>query len=144
MYNINDNLFTWITGGMSKSKHNFCLSGMPELDLNSIGVKVDYDEYKKRRENIEREFNDLIAQMFDVEPDQVLSTTGGTEGIALGSIFLHKNSDCIDVPVPEYEPMYRVPESIVVAYFHTPASGVYNWQCEVDCGTGASGWGGAR
>ncbi|MCL4480830.1 MAG: pyridoxal phosphate-dependent aminotransferase [Candidatus Thermoplasmatota archaeon] len=97
---------------MSKSRHNFCLSGMPELDLDSIGVKVDYSEFRKRRENIESEFNDLIAQMFDVEPDQVLSTTGGTEGIALGSIFLHKNSDCIDVPVPEYEPMYRVPESM--------------------------------
>ena len=112
MYNINDNLFTWITGGMSKSRHNFCLSGMPELDLDSIGVKVDYEEYRKRGENIERGFNELIAQMFDVEPEQVLSTTGGTEGIALGSIFLHKNSDCIDVPVPEYEPMYRVPESM--------------------------------
>jgi heme/copper-type cytochrome/quinol oxidase subunit 2 len=33
--------------------------------------------------------------------------------------------------------------SIVVAYFHTPTSGVYNWQCEVDCGAGTSGWGGA-
>ena len=34
-------------------------------------------------------------------------------------------------------------QSIVVAYVHTPKSGVLNWQCEVDCGTGSSGWGGA-
>ncbi len=34
-------------------------------------------------------------------------------------------------------------QSIVVAYFHTPDSGVLSWRCEVDCGTGASGWGGA-
>jgi hypothetical protein len=46
--------------------------------------------------------------------------------------------------VPNMNLNIMVPsESIVVAYFHTPASGVYNWQCEVDCGTGASGWGGA-
>ncbi|MHB1440408.1 MAG: cupredoxin domain-containing protein [Cuniculiplasma sp.] len=34
-------------------------------------------------------------------------------------------------------------DSIVVASFHTPKSGVFSWQCEVDCGTGSSGWGGA-
>lgn len=33
--------------------------------------------------------------------------------------------------------------STVIADFHTPDSGVLSWQCEVDCGTGASGWGGA-
>lgn len=34
-------------------------------------------------------------------------------------------------------------QSVVVAYFHTPDSGVLSWRCEVNCGTGASGWGGA-
>lgn len=31
----------------------------------------------------------------------------------------------------------------VVAYFHTPKTGVLSWRCEVNCGTGPSGWGGA-
>ncbi len=34
-------------------------------------------------------------------------------------------------------------QSIVVAMFHTPASGVFDWHCYVNCGYGSSGWGGA-
>ena len=34
-------------------------------------------------------------------------------------------------------------QSITETTFHTGNSGVFQWQCEVDCGTGASGWGGA-
>ncbi|MGP6220090.1 hypothetical protein [Caldiplasma sukawensis] len=33
--------------------------------------------------------------------------------------------------------------STVIAYFHTGSPGVYQWQCQVNCGTGPSGWGGA-
>ncbi|MCL4322951.1 MAG: pyridoxal phosphate-dependent aminotransferase [Candidatus Thermoplasmatota archaeon] len=111
--NVNEvNLFTWIIDGMEKAKYNFSSSGMPEFDLRSIGINLTYDEYARRKENLEKEFNEMIGEMYGVEADQVISTTGGTEGIALGSIFLHKNSECIDVPVPEYEPMYRVPESM--------------------------------
>ena len=33
-------------------------------------------------------------------------------------------------------------QSIVSATFHTGNSGVFTWQCQVNCGTGSSGWGG--
>lgn len=34
-------------------------------------------------------------------------------------------------------------DSIVSAQFQTGGPGVYGWQCQVDCGTGPSGWNGA-
>ena len=34
-------------------------------------------------------------------------------------------------------------DSIVSAQFQTGGPGVYGWQCQVDCGTGSSGWNGA-
>jgi heme/copper-type cytochrome/quinol oxidase subunit 2 len=57
----------------------------------------------------------LVAHTFTI-----LSTTG---------------SVLVNVPVPV--------SSVVHALFYINQTGTFNWQCEVDCGSGPTGWGGA-
>ena len=87
----------------------------------------------------------------------VMGTTNGTEFIMNDSaVNITSNSEgqwVTTVPSANLAHTFTVPgmnlnilvpsQSITETTFHTGNSGVFQWQCEVDCGTGASGWGGA-
>ena len=107
-----ENIFRWILDNSPKSKYDFSQSGMPEIKLSDYGIELRMEEYEKIKFSIERKFQEKVAELYDLDPEEILPTTGGTEGIAVASIYLKKNSDGIDVPVPEYEPMFRVPEEL--------------------------------
>lgn len=112
MDEFRDNLFSWIIENMGKVKHDFCQSGMPELKLANFDIELNMSEYEKIKPTAESVFQETIAELYDVDKEQVLPTTGGTEGISLGTVYLSRHSHVIDVPVPEYGPMFWVPESL--------------------------------
>ena len=51
------------------------------------------------------------------------------------TLFNKNNQEILNVPSPY--------ESTVYTTFTTQGAGYFTWQCEADCGSGASGWGGA-
>ncbi|EQD47830.1 hypothetical protein B1B_12147, partial [mine drainage metagenome] len=51
------------------------------------------------------------------------------------TILSSTGSVLVNVPVPM--------SSVVHASFYINQTGTFNWQCEVDCGSGPTGWGGA-
>ncbi len=112
MNSIYSNIFRWIIDGGRVATHDFCQSGMPELALDSVGIEISYEDFKKWKGIVEKDFTDQVAMLYNVDSEQVITTAGGTEGIALASIYLHRNSQCIDIAVPEYEPLYRMPETM--------------------------------
>ena len=76
----------------------------------------------------------------------VMGTTNGTEFIMNDSaVNMSSGSEGQWVTtVPSMNLNILVPsQSITEATFHTGNSGSFQWQCEVDCGTGTNGWGGA-
>ena len=88
---------------------------------------------------------------------KVTGTTNGTEFIMNNSAVNMTSSSegqwVSTVPSSNLAHTFTIPQmnlnllipskSITEATFHTGNSGVFTWQCQVDCGTGTSGWGGA-
>ena len=87
----------------------------------------------------------------------VMGTTNGTEFIMNDSaVNMSSGSEgqwVSTVPSADLAHTFTVPgmnlnilvpsQSITEATFHTGSSGMFQWQCEIDCGTGTSGWSGA-
>ncbi|PYB67930.1 hypothetical protein DMB44_06455 [Thermoplasma sp. Kam2015] len=96
----------------SSAKHNLSNSGLPEPDLKEMGIDADYEEYLNDKTDHEAALRDAIAERYGVERDSVLITNGGTEAIFLASAFISIYSRRIIVPLPEYEPIFLVPESL--------------------------------
>lgn len=112
MDQFSDNIFKWLIDNVSKAKYDFCQSGMPELKLDEFDINLNMKEYESIKPNAESLFQNTVSELYGVEKDQVLPTTGGTEGINIASVYLSRHSSTIDVPVPEYGPMFWVPESL--------------------------------
>lgn len=105
---LSDSIFNWIDGYKPQAKHDFTSSGMPNVSLSEVGVKLDSEEFDRLRPEIETIFRETVGHLYGVEPENVYPANGGSEAISLASLFL-KNK-IINVRIPEYEPIYKTPE----------------------------------
>lgn len=103
--------FDWIGRYRLKCKYDLSRNELLEQDLSDIGVRTAYEDYLKE-EDPENYFKDTVAELYGVEKDDVIPTIGGTEAIFLASGFLGSISERILIPVPEYEPIFRVPHAL--------------------------------
>jgi aspartate/methionine/tyrosine aminotransferase len=106
------NIFRWILDNWKGAKYDFCQSGMTEVFLRDAAIDLSYEKFYSLRFMVEEDFKEIVSEIYDIDKDQLISTVGGTEGITLASLYLKRHSECINVAVPEYEPMYRVPETL--------------------------------
>ena len=111
MNDIHDNVFRWILDHNKSSRYDFTGSGMPFLDLEKYQIDMDKREFQSSVPHMDELFRERVAELYSIEMDQVLPTEGGSEAIQVASLYLNMNSGRIVVPVPEYEPIYRVPSS---------------------------------
>ena len=109
MDGIHDNVFRWILDHNKNCKHVFSGSGMPFLDLEKYHIEMDEREFQSSVPHMDELFRERVAELYGIGSDQVLPTAGGSEAIQVASLYLSRNSNRIVVPVPEYEPIYRVP-----------------------------------
>ncbi|MGP6220091.1 pyridoxal phosphate-dependent aminotransferase [Caldiplasma sukawensis] len=105
---LSDSIFNWIDGYKPQAKHDFTSSGMPNVSLSDIDVKIDSEEFDRMRPEIETVFRETVGHLYDVEPENVYPVNGGSEAISLASLFLKNKT--INVKIPEYEPVYKTPE----------------------------------
>lgn len=110
MENIFDNIFSWITNNNHKAKFDLTASGMNSHIYINSGIDFSREEFQREETHMEEEFYSTISEIYGVERDEVISTNGGSEAIQLASLFLSRESERIIITIPEYEPMYFVPE----------------------------------
>lgn len=110
MDNIFDNIFNWIDNNEAKSKFNLTASGMERNIFINSGIDFSKEEFAKKGPSAETDLYQMISEIYGVESNEIMSTNGGSEAIQIASLFLARESERINVPVPEYEPMYLVPE----------------------------------
>lgn len=104
-------VFDWIGKYRSKCRFDLSRNELFEQDLDSFGVDTSYESYLKE-EDPENYFRSTVSELYDVESSNVLPTIGGSEAIFLASAYLGNISSVIHVPVPDYEPLFRVPQAL--------------------------------
>ncbi|MCL4345816.1 MAG: pyridoxal phosphate-dependent aminotransferase [Candidatus Thermoplasmatota archaeon] len=112
-------------GNKPRSRFDFTASGMgPEIFLKS-GIDFSNDEFQKEAVHAEETFYESIAEAYGVDSSEVMSTNGGSEAIQIASLYLSRESRRIVIPIPEYEPMYLVPERYGFRNFHFLRDEIY-------------------
>lgn len=111
MQPINDRLYAWILGLGPSSRYNLTSSGLSEPSLSAMGVETSFEKFAVEKDEHARLFAEAVAELYDVEPDNVLITIGASEAIFLVYSVFGAGRKAI-VPLPNYEPMFTVPRSL--------------------------------
>lgn len=100
--------FQWMGLYRPKSKYDLSRNELFEQDLVEMGVETSYEEFLKEPEP-SRFFRETVSEIYGVEPENIVPTLGGTEGIFLAAAFTGSVSPRIVVPLPDYEPIFVAP-----------------------------------
>jgi aspartate/methionine/tyrosine aminotransferase len=106
-----DKLFSWILGLGPKSKYNLTSSGLGEPDLSAMGVDTSFESFAAEKVDHERQFAEVVAALYKVEPENILATSGASEAIFLVYSALGNGRRAV-VPLPNYGPMFAVPKAL--------------------------------
>ncbi|OWP56776.1 MAG: hypothetical protein B2I17_04085 [Thermoplasmatales archaeon B_DKE] len=107
-------LYDWLMEGMPRTKYNLSQSGMSQTDISKIGINTDFQEYASANIDGELLFRKTVAKLHSVKEENVVSTIGGSQAIFIAASLMSMNNEAISIPVPEYEPMFSVPEMLGV------------------------------
>ncbi|WP_393971286.1 aminotransferase class I/II-fold pyridoxal phosphate-dependent enzyme [Oxyplasma meridianum] len=122
MKDLNVDIFTWIRKNIASCRYNLVGSGFNEPVLEKFGIDLSYDSYRKDSKDAPSMFKRAVADLYGLEEENVISTAGGTGGIFLANAYLQGRVKKMFIPAPEYEPMYRVPESLGIKVdYRTPS-----------------------
>lgn len=108
---VNERLFAWILGLGPGAKYNLTSSGLSEPDLSAMGIDTSFDRFAAEKDEHARLFAEVVAELYHVEPDNVVITIGASEAIFLVYSVFGAGGKAI-VPLPNYEPMFSVPQSL--------------------------------
>jgi len=111
LHPTNDRLFSWILGLGPTARYNLTSSGLSEPDLSAMGIETSFEKFAADKDQHERRFAEEVAALYKVEPENVLPTNGGSEAIFLVYAVLGNGMSAV-VPLPNYGPMFTVPESL--------------------------------
>lgn len=104
-------IFEWIGKYREKARFDLSRNELYQQDLEALGVETSYSHYLSEPDP-DSYFRSTVAELYHVDPENVIPTIGGTESIFLSSAFMGNISRRIVIPVPEYEPIFRVPQAL--------------------------------
>jgi aspartate/methionine/tyrosine aminotransferase len=113
-------LVNWMMQFDQEAKYNLTSSGLPEPNLSAMGINTSFADFASEKDVHARLFAEAIAQLYDVEPENVVLTAGATEAIFLAYSVLGTGRKAV-VPLPNYEPMFTVPTSLGMTLKHSLA-----------------------
>jgi histidinol-phosphate aminotransferase len=116
---INDRLFSWILGLGPESKYNLTSSGLTEPNLSSMGIDTSFAKFAAEKDEHARLFAEAVAELYGAGPDNVVITIGASEAIFL--VYSVLGAGRALVPLPNYEAMFTVPESLGMSVGHSLA-----------------------
>jgi hypothetical protein len=79
-----------------------------------MGVDTSFESFEAEKADHEREFAEEVADLYEVEPENVLATNGGSEAIFLVYSVLGDGRRAV-VPLPNYPSMFDVPKALGMA-----------------------------
>lgn len=109
---IRENIFNWIISNSKKCEINLSLSGMNGYDLSDFGIDTNFKTFTRDFSVVESQLRETICNLYGVDSEEIVFTTGGSEAIFLAALYFRGPSNRALIPVPEYEPMFRAPYSI--------------------------------
>lgn len=105
-------LIRWIEDRWKATKHNLSSSGLPEPVLSQMGVDTSFERMKKDAPDPVLFFRERLCDLYGFPEKNVFLTTGGSESIQLMSLLAKTKHLPVFVGLPEYEPIFTVPESL--------------------------------
>lgn len=100
-------LVSWILQNAAGTKYDLSSSGLPQPDLEKMGIDTSYATFLRAKEDHEALLAESVAGLYGVEAADVVATTGGSEAIFLMNSVFGKGRAV--VPLPNYEPMFGIP-----------------------------------
>jgi histidinol-phosphate aminotransferase len=104
-------LVEWILGLAPKARYNLTSSGLSEPDLPAMGIDTSFSDFASEKDEHERLFVETVAELYEVEPENVVLTTGASQAIFFVYSVLGTGGKAV-VPLPNYEPMFTIPRSL--------------------------------
>ena len=114
-------LVEWIRGHAPEAKYNLTSSGLSEPDLQAMGVNTSFRDFASERDEHERLFVEEVAELYKVESENVVLTTGASQAIFFVYSVLGTGARAV-VPLPNYEPMFTIPRSLGMTVRNSLAS----------------------
>ena len=111
MRSVNGRLFAWILGLGPGARYNLTSSGLSEPDLSAMGIDTSFDRFAAEKDEHARLLAETVAELYRVEPDNVVITNGASEAIFMVYSVFGADRRAF-VPLPNYEPMFSVPRSL--------------------------------
>lgn len=104
-------LVNWIFQYAPEARYNFTSSGLSEPNLSVMGINTSFADFAAEKDEHDRLFIETVAELYRVEPHNVVLTTGASEAIFLAYSVLGLGRTAV-VPLPNYEPMFTIPRSL--------------------------------
>jgi len=107
-------LLDWLLGNEKNAKYDFGISNIPGLlfselqELTGYEIPADFDLGKNDHFG-EENLRNVLAGIYDWNPENIVTATGGSEANFLSYLAIIEAGDEVIVENPGYEPMYRVP-----------------------------------
>lgn len=107
-----DRLISWIVRHSRDAKYNMSLSGLPEVIFHDFGINTDPGNMKRSIEDVEKDLRETLSELYEIPERNLIITTGGSESIFLMSQYAIRNGFTIHTGLPEYPPLFFVPEEL--------------------------------
>ncbi len=105
-------LYNWIADYRLRTKHNLSASGLPEPDMDEMGIDTSYESYLAHAAEASALFCARIQEMYGLKDVSVFPTFGGSEAIFLAYFANMGEKSSAVVPLPNYEPLFAVPAAL--------------------------------
>jgi aspartate/methionine/tyrosine aminotransferase len=102
-------LAEWVIHYTDRIRHNLTNSSIKPPLLSELGIKVDYDEFQRKRNSLKGALRRTIAQTHQVPEDSILVTCSGSEALFLAVGSSIKAGDEVIVTTPNYAPTFQIP-----------------------------------
>jgi aspartate/methionine/tyrosine aminotransferase len=107
----NIKLFQWLEKNSSKAKHVLAYSNIPGLTYDEYQTLTDYSlspnfNLNQNKDTGAQELKELLSSSYSCQPEQVVTSTGGSEANFLIYLALLQHGDEVIVEKPGYEPLF--------------------------------------
>lgn len=123
-YPREERLIRWIEDHWKDTKHNLSSSGLPEPVLSDMGIDTSFEAMKREAPDTALFFREKLCELYGFDPGHVFLNTGGSESIHLMSMVARARDLPVFVGLPEYEPIFTVPENIGVRTYTAPFASI--------------------
>lgn len=123
-YPIEERLIRWLEDHFSQAEHNLSSSGLDEPDFTELGINSSLEDMQKGKVDSGQFFKERLCALYGFPEENVFLTTGGSESIGLLSMVAKARHLPVFIGLPEYEPIFNVPQNMGLETVTAPFRGI--------------------